>query len=145
MKRHHVVAVLLLIFGGYFAYTRFHHGDIDGVGAIWMGIAFPLFGAIAFFDGRLLPRLRIFVKAMMLLIAWGLLTYSDFINGNIRSAMILSIVLILAGVPMLFEDKPSAKKTMRPSLRHIRYTGIVASLVLITVLLLLAFVRSKPI
>ena len=55
--------------------------------------------------------------------------------------MILSIVLILVGVPTLFEDKPSAKKTMRPSLRHIRYIGIVASLVLITVLLLLAFVR----
>ena len=78
MKRHHVVFVFLLIFGGYFAYTRFHHGDIDGVGAIRMGIAFPLFGAIAFFDGRLLPRLRIFVQAMMLLITWGVIDLQRF-------------------------------------------------------------------
>ena len=72
----------ILIFGGCFAYYRFHHGNINGVGAILLGIAFPLFGAISLFDGRLLPRLGVFVKAMMLLITWGLLTHNDLIKGN---------------------------------------------------------------
>ena len=29
MKRHHIVAVFVLIFGGLFAYIQFHHGDTD--------------------------------------------------------------------------------------------------------------------
>ena len=38
MKRHHVVAVLCLIFGGLFAYIRFDDGDTEG--AIRTGIIF---------------------------------------------------------------------------------------------------------
>ena len=140
MKWNHLVALLtfggLLIFGGWFAYYRFHHGDTDVVGAILIGIAFPLFGAIVLFDGRLLPRLGIFVKAMILLITWGLLAYNDFINGDIGSVLILGIVLILVGVPMLFEGEPPVKGTIRPRLKHIQSIGIFAALAFLTVLLL---------
>ena len=130
MKRHHVIFVFLLIFGGYFAYIRFDSGYTDGVGAIRMGIAFPLFGAIGLFDGRLVPRLRVFVRAMMLLATWGLLTYTDFINGNIRNAIIFSIMLILVGIPRLFDDNPS-----RPWLRPLPYIGMVIVLIIILLLL----------
>ena len=30
MKRHHIAALFLLIFGGLFAYLRFYTGDTDG-------------------------------------------------------------------------------------------------------------------
>ena len=146
MKWNHLVPLLtfggILIFGGWFAYYRFHHGNTDGVGAILIGIAFPLFGAIALFDGRLLPRLGVFVKAMMLLITWGLLTYNDFIHGNIESALILGIVLILVGVPMLFEDEPLVKGTIRPWLKHTQSIGIFAALAFLTALLLWLFFKD---
>lgn len=130
MKSQHIVAICLLIFGGYFAYIRFDSGYTNGVDAILMGIAFPLFGAIRLFDGKLVPRLRIFVKTMILLATWGLLTYTYFINGNIRNATILSIVLILVGIPMLFDDEPS-----RPWLRPLSYIGVVIALIIILLLI----------
>ena len=130
MKSQHIVPICLLIFGGYFAYTGFDSGYTNGVDAILMGVAFPLFGAIRLLDGKLAPRLRIFVKAMMLLAAWGLLTHTYFINGKIRNALILSVVLILVGIPMLFDDEPS-----RPWLRPLSYIGIVIALIIIFLLI----------
>ena len=130
MKSQHIVVICLLIFGVYFAYTTLKSGYTDGVGAIRMVIAFPLFGAIRLFDGKLAPRLRIFVKAMMLLATWGLLTYTYFINGNIRNAILLSIVLILVGIPMLFDDKPS-----RPWLRPLSGIGVVIAFIIILLLI----------
>ena len=57
MKRHHVVAVLCLIFGGLLAYTRFHGGDTAG--AIRTGIIFALLGIFAFFyHGNFRTRFR---------------------------------------------------------------------------------------
>ena len=49
MKSQHIVAICLLVFGGYFAYIRFNSGYTSGVDAILMAIAFPLFGAIGTF------------------------------------------------------------------------------------------------
>lgn len=129
----------ILIFGGWLAYSRFHHGNIGGVGAVLFGIAFPLFGAISLFDGRLLPRLGVFVKATMLLIAWGLLTHNDLIKGDIGNVLILSIILILVGVPMLFENEPTIKGAIRHRLKHIQSIGIFAALAFLTVLLLWLF------
>lgn len=132
----------ILIFGGWLAHSRLHHGHIGGVGAVLFGIAFPLFGAITFFDGRLLPRLGVFVKTVMLLIAWGLLTYNDFINGNIGSVLILGIVLILVGIPMLFEDQPTVKGTIQHRLKHTQSIGIVAALAFLSMLLLWLFLQN---
>ena len=53
----------ILILGGWLAHLRFHHGNIGGVGAVLFGIAFPLFGAIFLFDGRLLASTRSFRKS----------------------------------------------------------------------------------
>ena len=140
MKRHHLVAVFLLIYGGLLAYIIFRHGDTDGASAIRMGIAFILFGAIGFFDGRLLSRLRVSVKAMMLLTSWGLLAYRDFMNGEIGSAFIIGIVWIVVGFSILFEGEPLVKEIAGPRLNP--YIGMdVSSVVLIVVLLLLFFGR----
>lgn len=132
----------MLIVGGWLAYSRFHHGNIGGVGAVLFGIAFPLFGAISLFDGRLLPRLGVFVKATMLLIAWSLFTLHDLIKGNTGNVLILSIILILVGVPMLFEDEPTVKGTIRHRLKHTRSIGIFAALAFLTGLLLWLFFKD---
>ena len=112
MKRYLAVALFLLIFGGLFTYI-FHDGNTDGASIIRMGIAFILFGTILLFDGILLPRLRILVKVMMLLIVWGLLAYSDFMNGDIGSAFILGITLTVVGLLTLPQDMPLVKKKIR--------------------------------
>lgn len=137
MKRYLAAALFLLIFGVLLTYI-FHDRNTDGASVIRMGIAFILFGAIVFFDGRLLPRLRIFVKAMMLLIAWGLLAYSDFMNGDIGSALILGIVLTVVGILTLPQDTPLVKKknTTLIRLRSTPYIRMIFSLVPLTVLLL---------
>lgn len=113
MKRYLAAALFLLIFGGLLTYI-FHDGNTDGASVIRMGIAFILFGAIRLFDGILLPRLSIFVKAMMLLIVWGLLAYSDFMNGDIGSAFILGITLTVVGILTLPQDTPRVKTKIRP-------------------------------
>ena len=51
MKRHHIVAVFVLIFGGLFAYIQFHHGDTDD--AIQKGIICTLLGVVVFFYEKL--------------------------------------------------------------------------------------------
>ena len=132
----------ILILGGWLAHLRLHHGNIGGVGAVLFGIAFPLFGAIFLFDGRLLPQLGVFVKATMLLIAWGLFTHNDLIKGNIGNVLILSIVLILVGVPMLFENEPTVKGTIQHRLKHTQSIGIVAALAFLSMLLLWLFLQN---
>ncbi len=113
MKRYLAAALFLLIFGGLLTYI-FRDGNTDGASVTRMGIAFILLGAIALFDGRLLPRLGVFVKAMMLLIAWGLWAYSDFMNGNIGSALILGIALTVVGILMLSQDMPRNEFKPKP-------------------------------
>ena len=113
MKRYLAAALFLLIFGGLLTYI-FRDGNTDGASAIRMGIAFILFGAIVLSDGILLPQLKTFVKAMMLLIAWGLLAYSDFMNGDIGSALILGITLTVVGILMLSQDTPRNESKPKP-------------------------------
>ena len=109
MKRYLAETLFLLIFGGLLTYI-FHDGNTDGASVIRMGIAFIPFGVITLFDGILLPRLSIFVKAMMLPIVWGLLAYSNFMNGDIGGALILGITLTVVGLLTLPQDTPCVKK-----------------------------------
>ena len=122
MKRHHIAALFLLIFGGLFAYLRFDDGDING--AIRTGIIFTLLGIFAFFyDGKLRTRLRPVVIALPVILV-GLMAYRDFMNGNIASAIIAGIVLILGGILTLFQDTSFVKEKIRLGLRPIPYIGV---------------------
>ena len=51
MKRHHIAAGFLLIFGGLFTYIRLRDGDTEG--AIRTGIIFALVGVIMFFSRKI--------------------------------------------------------------------------------------------
>ena len=133
MKRHHVVAVLCLIFGGLLAYTRFHGGDTAG--AIRTGIIFALLGIFAFFyHGKFRDRFRPVVISLPVILIGGMAVYAAFM-GNIVSVIILGIGLIFAGVLHLFQDTPFVKEKIRPWLRPIPYIGMVVALI-ITLLLL---------
>ena len=133
MKRHHVVAVLCLIFGGLLAYTRFHGGDTAG--AIRTGIIFALLGIFAFFyHGKFRTRFRPVVISLPVILLGGMAVYAAF-TGNIASAIIAGIVLILGGILTLFQDTPLVKEKIRPWLRPIPYIGLVVVLI-ITLLLL---------
>ena len=56
MKRHHIAALFLLIFGGLFAYIRFDDGDTAG--AIRTGIICIVLGVVVFFFEKLKSWLR---------------------------------------------------------------------------------------
>jgi ABC-type Mn2+/Zn2+ transport system permease subunit len=93
MKRHHVVAVFLVICGGLFAYIRFHQGNTEG--AIRTGAIFILAGATMFLLARLQPRIRSLIVNVIAIIVLGLFAYQDFMAGDTVWAIILSIVLII--------------------------------------------------
>ena len=78
----------------------------------------------------------------MLLIAWGLFTHNDLIKGNIGNVLILSIVLILVGVPMLFENEPTVKGTIQHRLKHTQSIGNFAALAFLSMLLLWLFLKN---
>ena len=141
MKRHHLAALFLLIFGGLFVYLRLEDGEIER--AIRMGIFFTLLGIFAFFSGRLQPRLRFLGVNLLLLIVLGVATYQDFIAGDIISVIIqgvlMSILIISAVALTLFQDKPFYKEKIAPWLEPTPHTGLVDSLVPLIVLLLLLF------
>ena len=52
----------------------------------------------------------------MLLVVWGLLAYSDFMNGDIGSAFILGITLTVVGLLTLPQDAPRVKTKIQPRL-----------------------------
>ena len=135
MKRHHVVAVFLLIYGGLFVYLRLDDGETER--AIRMGIFFTLLGIFAFFFGKLEPRLRSLGVTLILLIVLGVSTYGDFIAGDIVSVIIqgvlMSALMILAVAPTLCQDKPFYKEKIEP------YIGIIALLIMTLFLLFDAF------
>ena len=134
MKRHHIVAVSLLIFGGYIAHTRFRDGDMDG--AIRTGIIFALFGVFAFFyRGKLRTWSKPVVIALPVVLVGLMAYYSDFMNGNTASAIIAGIVLILGGVLTLFQDKPFVKEKVRTWVRPIPYIALVVLFVMMLFLL----------
>ena len=146
MKRHHIVAVFCLIFGGLFAYIRFEDGDTNG--AIRTGIIFTLLGVFSFFSGRLQPRLRSLGVTLIVLIILGVSAYQDFMAGDIASVIVLGILMILAVVPTLFQDTPFVKEKIGPWFKPTSHTGgivplvpLVALIALIVLLLLLFLVR----
>ena len=133
MKRYHIAAVILLIYGGLSAYQRFDNGNTNG--AIWTGIIFALLGIFAFFyHGKFRDRFRPVVISLPVILIGGMAVYAAFM-GNIVSVIILGIGLIFAGVLHLFQDTPFVKEKIRPWLRPIPYIGMVVALI-ITLLLL---------
>ena len=107
MKRHQIVALLCLIFGGLLAYARFDSGDIGG--AIRTGIIFALFGIFMSFSGRMQPRFRSLGLNLIVLTGLGILTYRDFMSGDIVSGIILialTIAVILQLLTIIREHTP---------------------------------------
>ena len=107
MKRHHVVAVFVFIFGGVFAYLQFHHGDTDR--AIRTGIICILLGVVAFLYEKLRSWLNPVGIAVPLVIM-GLLAAHAAFTGDIASAIFLCIGLIGIGILHFFQDTSFVKK-----------------------------------
>ena len=126
MKRHHIVAVFVLIFGGLFAYIQFHHGDTDR--AIRTGIICTLLGVAAFFYEKLRSWLRP-LGATVPLIFLGLMAAHAAFTGDIAAAIFLCIMVIGGGVCHFFEETPFVKEKIEP------YIGIIV-LLIITLFLL---------
>ena len=137
MKRHHIVAVFLLIYGGLFVYLTLDDGETER--AIRMGIFFTLLGVFSFFSGRLQPRLRTLGVTLIILIILGVSAYQDFMAGDIASVIVLGILMILAVVPTLFQDTPFVKEKIGPWFKPTSHTGGVVPLVALILLLLLLF------
>ncbi len=137
MKRHHAVALFLLIFGGISAYLRYDDGDING--AIRTGAIFILAGAAMFLLARLQPRFRSFIVNAVLLIIMGRFIYQDFIAGNTAWVVVGGVVLIIAVVLTLFENTPFVKEKIRPWLKPVPYIGVALSSIALVVLLILRF------
>ncbi len=130
MKRHHIVAVFVLIFGGLFAYIQFHHGDTDR--AIRTGIIYTLLGVVAFFYEKLRTWLRP-VGATVPLIFLGLMAAHAAFTGDIAAAIFSCIMVIGGGVCHFFQDTLFFKEKMEP------YIGIIALLIMTLFLLFDAF------
>ena len=126
MKRHHVVALFVLIFGGLFAYIQFHHGDTDD--AIQTGIICTLLGVVVFFYEKLKSWLRP-VGTTVPLVFLGLMAAHAAFTGDIAAAIFLSIGVIGVGVLHFFQDTPFFKEKIEP------YIGIIV-LLIITLFLL---------
>ena len=137
MKRHHIVAVFLLIYGGLFAYITLDDGDTAR--AIRMGIFCTLLGVFSFFSGRLRPRFRSIGVTVILLIALGISAYWDFIAGDIWSVIILGVLMISVVAPILFRDTPFVKEKIRPWLKPVPYIGGIVPFIALILLLLLLF------
>ena len=137
MKRHHFVALFLLIFGGLFAYLTLDDGDTER--AIRMGIFFTLLGVFSFFSGRLQPRLRTLGVTVILLIILGVSAYRDLMARDIWSVIILSVLMILVVVPALFQDTPFVKEKIEPWLKPTSHTGGIVPFIALILLLFLLF------
>ena len=130
MKRHHIVAVFVLIFGGLFAYIQFHHGDTDR--AIRTGIICTLLGVAAFFYEKLRTWLRP-LGATVPLIFLGLVAAHAAFTRDIAAAIFLCIMVIGGGVCHFFQDTLFFKEKIQP------YIGIIALLIMTLFLLFDAF------
>lgn len=133
MKRHHIVALFLLIFGGISAYLRYDDGDING--AIRTGTIFILASAAMFVLARLQPRVRSLIVNAVVLIIMGWFIYQDFMAGNTAWVVVGGVVLIIGMILTVFENTPFVKDKIRPWLRPIPYIGL-AVMFIITLLLL---------
>ncbi len=140
MKRHHVAALFLLIFGGISAYLRYDDGDING--AIRTGTIFILASAAIFVLARLQPRVRSLIVNAVVLIIMGRFIYQDFMDGNTTWVVVGSVVLIIAVGLTLFENTPFVKEKIRPWLKPVPYIGIALSSIALVVLLILRFLAQ---
>ena len=141
MKRHHIAALFLLIFGGLFAYLRFYTGDTDG--AIRTAIIFAVLGVLLFFPRKIAAPAQI---------SW---TKSD--SPNCRGGICLSGFHgwgygecgytrypddFRDSYGVFFKTKPLIKNNIEPWLKPVSRIGLVVSfLVLVVLLLLLFFLR----
>ena len=130
MKRHHVVALFLLAFGGLFAYIQFHHGDTDD--AIQTGIICTLLGVVVFFYEKLKSWLRP-VGTTVPLVFFGLMAAHAAFTGDIAAAIFSCIMVIGGGVCHFFQDTLFFKEKIEP------YIGMIASLIMTLFLLFDAF------
>ena len=137
MKRHHIVALFLLIFGGLFAYLRYDDGDING--AIRTGAIFILASAATFVLARFQRRLRRLMVNVIALIIFGLFAYRDFMVRDTVWGIILVIGLIVGVVLTLFENTPFVKEKIRPWLKPVPYIGVTIAAIALVVLLILHF------
>ena len=137
MKRHHIVALFLLIFGGISAYLRYDDGDING--AIRTGAIFVLASVTMFLLARFQPRLRRLIVNVIAFILLGLFAYRDFMAGDTVWAIIAVIVLIVAVILTVFENTPFVKEKIRPWLKPVPYIGVTIALIALIVLLILRF------
>ena len=137
MKRHHLAAAFLLIFGGISAYLRYDDGDING--AIRTGAIFILASTAMFVLARLQPRVRSLIVNAVVLIIMGRFIYQDFIAGNTMWVVVGGVVLIIAVVLTLFENTPFVKEKIRPWLKPVPYIGVALSSIALIVLLILRF------
>ena len=130
MKRHHIVAVLLLISGGLFAYIQFHHGDTGR--AIRTGIICTLLGVVILFYEKLRSWLRPVAIAYNVIFL-GLMAAYAASRGDIAWAIFLCIGVIGGGVLHFFEETPFVKEKIEP------YIGIIILLIMTLFLLFDAF------
>ena len=137
MKRHHIAALFLLIFGGISAYLRYDDGDING--AIRTGAIFILASTAMFVLARLQPRVRSLIVNAVVLIIMGRFIYQDFMAGNTMWVVVGGVVLIIAVVLTLFENTPFVKEKIRPWLKPVPYIGVAVSSIALVVLLILRF------
>lgn len=111
MKRHHIAALFLLIFGGLFAYIRFDDGDTAK--AIRTGIICIVLGVVVFFFEKLKSWLRP-VGATVPLIFLGLMAAQAVSTGDVAWAIFLCIGVIGGGVHHFFQDTPFVKEKIEP-------------------------------
>ena len=137
MKRHHLAALFLLIFGGIFVYLRYDDGDING--AIRTGAIFVLASVAMFLLARFQPRPRRLIVNVIAFILLGLFAYRDFMAGDTLWAMILGIGLIAGVVLSLFENTPFVKEKIRPWLKPVPYIGVTIALIALIVALIFRF------
>lgn len=121
MKRHHAVAVLVLIFGGLFAYIQFDYENTSG--AIQTGIICILLGVVAFSYEKLRSWLRPVGVAVPSVII-GLMAAHAAFTRNITEAIFLCIGVIGVGVLHFFEETPFVKEKIEP------YIGIIILLII---------------
>ena len=137
MKRHHIAALFLLIFGGISAYLRYDDGDING--AIRTGAIFILASVTTFLIARFQPRLRRLIVNVIAFILLGLFVYKDFMAGDTTWVVVGGVVLIIAVVLTLFENTPFVKEKIQPWLKPVPYIGVTIALIVLIVLLILRF------
>ena len=121
MKRNHLAAGFCVIFGGITAYGRFLNGDINDT--IRIGMLFAVLGVILFFYKGLRRWIKPFVIVVPIILM-GIAANKDFRDGDLTFGILGILVLVLAGVLTVFQDRPFVKERIRPWLRPIPFVAL---------------------